>query len=202
MQIVHSATYRPRSNMTDWLVSMKAAYISEGTVHGEMETGSCITPPSPRSLILFLFYFWGFSGLCRKHDISAMVICLSTLSRRDGKFYKNLLCSEKRLLVWNTNHLLDGGRHVLHGTLSTLSDHYLDRRSLTSREQTVHSQSKAATAVGHWKIRRDRDKIFTHGEALLINTVVFIPSSWRKPQLANFDSSCWEVLSTWSQFGQ
>lgn len=40
LQIVHSPMYRPRLKLTDWLVPMKAACISEVSVHREKETGS------------------------------------------------------------------------------------------------------------------------------------------------------------------
>lgn len=81
MQIVHSAMYRPRSKMTDWLVPMKVAYISEVTVHREKEIGS-----KPQKF----HFISGFTSEDFQGSVEKMVfqqwLCLSILSGGDGKF--------------------------------------------------------------------------------------------------------------------
>lgn len=170
--------------MTDWLVLMKVAYISEVTVHREKEIGS-----KPQK-----FHFTsGFTSEDFQGSAEKMVfqqwLCLSILSGRDGKFWENLLCSGKN--YWSetqtTCWMVVGMFLMQHSPLLVNIVLIGDPWSPESRQYIL--KSKAAT-----RTLKDTER---QGQGFHL---------WRGPsnqhhslynffikELANFDSCCWNL---------
>lgn len=72
--------------LTDWLVPMKTAYISEGVHTGKKKQVPELHLQAREVCSNFCFTSEDIQGSVEKNYISSVVICLTTLSRREGEF--------------------------------------------------------------------------------------------------------------------